>query len=108
MKTYPFVTDNGQIKAFEISNAFFWAPGTMRRVLESVEGVTNVRRIWFSDDRYSFIFRGHRCVVNEPWGDNSMYWIGPEQMEPPVDMTPVHEAFRRYRFPLTFDRESRG
>ena len=79
----------------------------MRRLLESVEGVTNVRRNWFNDDRFSFCFLGRACVVNEPWGDNSRYWIGPANLEPPLDIRPVHEAFRGFRFRLTFDREFR-
>ena len=72
-----------------------------------MDGVTDVRRIWFKDDRFSFTFRGRSCVVNEPWGDNSRYWIGPTEMEPQIDMRPVHDAFRKYRFLFTFDREFR-
>ena len=108
MKTYPFMTETGLVKAFEISNAFPWSLGAMRKILQSVDGVTGYRRNWFNDDRFSFVFRGRPCVVNEPYGDNTRYWIGPIEMEPPLDMAPVHEAFRRFRFGLTFDREFRA
>jgi hypothetical protein len=108
MKTYPFETEGGIVKAFEISNAFPWSLGAMRSVLESVAGVTGFRRNWFNEDRFSFVFLGRACVVNEPWGDNSRYWIGPTEMEPSLDMGPVHEAFRRFRVRLTFDREFRA
>ena len=77
----------------------------MRRVLESVQGVTGVRRNWFNEDRFSFSFLGRPCVVNEPFGDNSRYWIGPAEKQPALDMRPVHEAFRAFRFRFTFDRE---
>jgi hypothetical protein len=62
----------------------------MRRILESVNGVSDVRRNWFNEDRFSFTFLGRACIVNEPFGDNSRYWIGPAEMEPPIDMTSVH------------------
>ena len=108
MKTYPIVTEEGVVKAFEISNAYPWSLGAMRKVLESVDGVTGYRKNWFNDDRFSFVFLQRACIVNEPWGDNSRYWIGPVEMEPLLDMGPVHEAFRRFRLSLTFDREFRA
>ena len=107
MRTYPIATDDGLIKAFEISNAYFWSLGDMRRTLASVDGVSDVRRNWFKDDRFSFSFHERPCVVNEPWGDNSRYWIGPIEMEPLLDMGPVHDAFRKFRLTLTFDAEFR-
>jgi hypothetical protein len=107
MRTYPAVRDDGSIRSFEISNSFWWSLGPMRRLLESVHGVTTVRRNWFNEDVYSFSFLGRPCVVNEPFGDNSRYWIGPTEQEPPLDMRAVHEAFRKFRFRFTFDREFR-
>jgi hypothetical protein len=79
----------------------------MRRILESVDGVTQVRRNWFNENHFSFYFLGRECVVNEPFGDNSRYWIGPTELDPPLDMRPVHEAFRKFRFLYTFDSEFR-
>jgi len=77
----------------------------MRRVLQSVEGVRNFRRNWFNDDRFAFTFLGRPCVVNEPFGDNSRYWIGPVDLDPPLDMRPIQDAFRRFKFLYTFDAE---
>jgi hypothetical protein len=107
MRTYPHVEANGSVRHFEISNAYWWSFGPMRHVLKSVEGVTTIRRNWFNDDRFSFVFLDRRCVVNEPLGDNGRYWIGPRELDPPLDMSPVQAAFRRFRFRLTFDREFR-
>ena len=79
----------------------------MRRLLSSVDGVSSFKRQWFDDDRYSFVYRGRRCVVNEPYGDNSRYWIGPTESDPPLDMRAVHDAFVRFKFAFTFDRAFR-
>jgi hypothetical protein len=105
MRTYPHVRDDGTIAYFEISNAFPWSLGFMRRVLTSVEGVSGFRRERNSDDRFCFVYVGRRCVVHEPFGDNSRYWIGPAEPEPPIDMTVMRDAFTRFRFRLTLDRD---
>ena len=93
MTTYPILRPDGAIQAFEISSSWL----TFRpifRLLRSVSGVENVKRNWFNDDRISFTFRGRPCVVNEPWGDNSRFWIGPATPDPELDMAPVNDAFR--------------
>jgi len=108
MRTYPQHRADGSIAYFEISNAFPWSLGFMRRVLQSVTGVSNYKRNWLNDHRFSFTYQDRMCVVWEPWGDNSRYWIGPEAMEPPLDMSPIHEAFRRFRFRFTLDKDFRA
>ncbi len=108
MRTYPHVRDDGTIAYFEISNGFPWSLGFMRRVLTSVEGVSAFRRERNSDDRFSFLYFDRRCVVHEPFGDNSRYWIGPAEPEPPIDMTAMRDAFTQFRVGLTFDREFNG
>ncbi|MES2049846.1 MAG: hypothetical protein V4447_15700 [Pseudomonadota bacterium] len=47
----------------------------------------------------TFKFHGKAAVVNEPWGDNSRYWIGLEDPDalPHIDITSIHEAFKQYR-----------
>ena len=107
MKTHPHFRSDGSIAYFEISNALPWSLGFMRRVLGSVAGVTDFRRNWFNDRRFSFSLYGRRCVVWEPWGDSSRYWIGPTEVGPPADMRAVHDAFRRFRFLLTSDPDFR-
>jgi hypothetical protein len=47
------------------------------------------------DDRFTFVYLGSSCVVNEPLGDNSRYWIGPVEKEPPIDMTPIRDTLFR-------------
>ena len=37
---------------------------------------------------------GETCVVHEPFGDNSRYWIGPAFPErSAIDMRPIQQAF---------------
>jgi hypothetical protein len=79
----------------------------MRRILESVSGVTEFKRHWFNEERYTFTYLGVPCVVWEPWGDNSRYWIGPRPKDDSIDMAKINEAFRQYRIGFTFDREFR-
>ena len=98
MKTWPITRSDGSLHGFEVTSAWITF-GPLFRILRSVPGVTHVRRNWFRDDRVLFNFRGVAAVVNEPWGDNSRYWIGPADPEafPQIDISPLHEAFRRYR-----------
>jgi hypothetical protein len=98
MKTYPILRSDGSLRGFEITSAWLTF-GPLFKLLRSVEGVSEVRRNWFNDDRVTFKFHGKPAVVNEPWGDNSRYWIGLQEPDaaPEIDITPLHQAFRRYR-----------
>ena len=109
MKTYPHIRADGSIAYFEISNVVPWSLGFMRGVLRSVPGVTDFKKNWFDRDGYRFAFclYGRECTVWEPWGDNSRYWVGPVDKAPPIDMRAVNDAFVRFRFPFTLDREFR-
>lgn len=105
MKTYPHVRSDGTTAYFEISSAFPWSWGFMRRVLAKVPGVSGICRVRSNDDRFAFSYLGIKCIVHEPFGDNSRYWIGPVEKDVPVDMAPIQEAFSRFTFPFTFDRD---
>lgn len=98
MKTYPIIRPNGTLRGFEITSSWF----TFRplfKILRSVKGVTDVRRNWFNDDRVTFKFHGKVAVVNEPWGDNSRYWIGLADPDAAIeiDISSIHDAFKGYR-----------
>jgi hypothetical protein len=96
MKTYPLRRQDGSLLAFEITSAWVtFRP--LYGILRSVQGVTDVKRNWFKDDRVTFKFHGEPFVINEPWGDNSRYWLGPENAEASTrDITSLHDAFQRY------------
>jgi hypothetical protein len=94
VRTYPLFRDDGSLFAFEVTSAWvsFLA---LFGALRSVEGVENIKRNYFNHDRVSFTYGGERWVVNEPFGDNSRYWIGPERGHlSALYAAPVHEAFR--------------
>jgi hypothetical protein len=93
MNTYPILRPDGSMLAFEMTSS--WVTfGPLFRILRSVQGVTHVRRNYFHDDRLSFLYFGEACVVNEPWGDNSRYWVGPREAETSsLDFAPINRAF---------------
>ena len=97
MKTYPILRADGSMLAFEITSG--WV--TFRplfKILRSVQGVTDVRRNYFNDDRLSFQYLGEPCVINEPWGDNSRYWVGPrEAAASSLNLASVNQAFQANR-----------
>ncbi len=86
--------------AFEVTSTWITF-GPLRNVLSSIEGVASVKRHFIGDDRFSFSYLGERCVINEPWGDNSRYWIGPlNARASQVDMSPLRLAFQTYQSPI--------
>jgi hypothetical protein len=100
MKTYPIMRADGSLHGFEIRNTFV-SMAAIRRILDSVDGVSNLKRQWRSDDRLTFVFRGAPWVVHEPFGDNSRYWIGPREAKNHVlDIGPIHDAFVNYESSL--------
>lgn len=103
MRTYPILARSGQMFAFEIENAGV-SRRYLRRVLRGIDGVSSVRVVSLFDDspdvRVQFVFRGRECMVWEPFGDNSRYWIGPEEPEAgPFDISSIESAVRSYRLP---------
>jgi hypothetical protein len=94
MKTYPILKKDGSLHAFEITSAWL----TFRpiyKVLRSVQGVNDIKRNWFDEDRILFNSLGVPFVVNEPWSDNSRYWIGPRDPETSTaDISTLHQAFK--------------
>lgn len=98
---------------FEIENIYI-APATVAKVLTAVDGVRDVevRKIFSKskDIRVQFRYLGRPYIVWEPYGDNSRYWIGPEDMlsgtdvvaalDDPNDICKLEDAFKRYRPPF--------
>jgi len=105
MKTFPAATEpDGRLRAFEVDNAYV-GPSTVARLLRQAEGVTDVeqRRLFSrgSDVHVKFKYLGHRCMVWEPYGDNSRYWIGPENPDSFMgDMAVIEKTFEDYRPPV--------
>ena len=103
MKTYPIWRNDGSLLAFEIENAYI-APRTAGRVLRRVPLLTNVRiRRLFSgatDDRVWFVYREVPFVMSEPYGDSTVYSIGPESTSTVIDAIELERAFAAHRLGL--------
>ena len=101
MKTFPIADEKtGRLVGFEIENAYI-SPSTVASVLSGVNGVSEVRRrrafgTW-DEVHIRFRYRDAECVVWEPFGDNSRYWIGQKDSAKPVDVGEIERAFIAYR-----------
>lgn len=105
MKTFPSKSSpDGRLIAFEIENAYI-GPTAAARLLEKADGVSAVqRRRPFSagdDIHVRFEHHGHSCILWEPYGDNSRYWIGPEDAENfSGDIRGIETVFNQYSPPM--------
>ena len=100
MRTYPFDRD-GTITAFEIENTLI-SRRRIARLLATVPGVTDVKLGGefgsANDIRVSFKYLGDDYEVEEPYGDNARYIVGPKD---PVatrhSIEQIEAAFRGHR-----------
>ena len=102
MRTNEVRHPSGELQAFEVSN-LMGVSGAVR-ILERIDGVRIIDRIRIfrglrhEEIRVRFEYQGERFTVEEPYGDNSMFWIGPETREPSPHLGPILEAFARARW----------
>ena len=105
METYPTIDEkSGRVLDFEIDNIYV-NNSNVARILSKVDGVAEVRvRKLFSrweEIHIWFKYMNHDCIVWEPFGDNSRYWIGSKTLkEATLDMSKIENAFKRYRPPF--------
>lgn len=105
METYPTIDEkSGRVLDFEIDNIYV-NNSNVARILSKVDGVAEVRvRKLFSrweEVHIWFKYMNHDCIVWEPFGDNSRYWIGSKTLkEATLDMSKVETAFKQYRPPF--------
>ena len=105
MKTYPILAKDGsRAIAFEVENIYI-SPAVAAHLVTAVDGVADVKqRKMFSkssDVHVEFRYRGQPYMVWEPFGDNSMYWVGPKNgANVAGDIAVLEAAFKRYRPPL--------
>lgn len=105
MNTYRINDQQGRTFAFEIANVYI-APRKIAALLSEIEGVSNirVRRLFSSspDTHVQFTFFEVECIVFEPFGDSSRYWIGPKEEQDyfrvPIEI--IEDAFKRYQPPI--------
>lgn len=85
MRTYQMRDGGGVLFAFEVDAQLLGR--RLARVLRRIDGVSNVRRrkwwVGSPDVPIRFQYRGCEYVVREPFGDNSRWWIGPDDVVAP-------------------------
>ena len=97
VKTYPIFREDGSMLALEVTSAWLtFRP--LLSIMRSVPGVADVRRQYFNEDRIRFVYLGVECVINEPWGDNSRYWIGPKSPDnSSINVAPINSALQNHQ-----------
>lgn len=103
MTTYPIRDSDGKIFAFEIENIYIGAR-KIAALLSTVGGVSDVRiRRMFSlssEIHVEFRFQEKEFIVWEPYGDSSMYWVGPDnEVGNHVDIGDLEHLFQLYKPP---------
>ncbi|WP_338848823.1 hypothetical protein V8J88_07850 [Massilia sp. W12] len=101
MQTWPLNEAEKGLIAFEVSNVLL-TPSAVARRLRRIAGVSQVqvRPLFSSQDaevHVRFQYQGQDCVVWEPYGDSSRYWIGPAdaQAQPTASLAALEQAFRQ-------------
>ncbi len=99
MRVYEIRTDTGALHAIEVENIWVsrWA---VARVVRALPGCTVTRwprrwSLWSDDEFCAFEINGVKFVAWEPFGDNSRFWIGPEEPGHPEETLLVRDAFVR-------------
>ena len=100
MKTFPF-NKSGTTTAFEIQNLLI-SRRAVARVLRGVSGVSDVKLGGHfgskNDVRVSFKYHGADYEVEEPYGDNTRYIVGPKDPTNTLrSVAEIEDAFQRYR-----------
>jgi hypothetical protein len=99
MKTYPAYTEDNKLHSFEIDN-LLCGRHKATKIVESIPGATIIRRpkrlfSWFREEVFcEFELEGVRFQIDEPFGDNSRYWIGSPQKDNSKPIEKVLEAFK--------------
>jgi hypothetical protein len=97
METHKITYEDGNLFAFEISST--WC--SRRKAVSIIERLNNVeitkRPKWFSfkgqDVFCEFNYKDISYLIEEPWGDSSRYWIGPEEKSGNSGINEILECF---------------
>jgi hypothetical protein len=99
MRIYDLKAPDGSLRAFEVENTLL---GRKRacRLAESIPGASIVRRSRLfrdTDDFCEFTLGGETFVIEEPWGDNSRYWVGTKDEPRTNSLLAVRQAFECHK-----------
>jgi hypothetical protein len=102
MKIFPvFNADGFKTSAFEVENAYIGV-ATIINLLKNTECVTEIkpRKIFdrSCDIHVEFKYMEQPFIVWEPFGDNSRYWIGPQdRAESGIDITELEKTIANHK-----------
>ena len=100
MTVHELKDKDGRVFAFEVGNFLLSRRGVCR-ILRAIPGVRILRTprflSWLSGEEVfcEFEVNGQRFEAWEPWGDSSVYWIGPEPPQWCEQVALVCDAFKR-------------
>ncbi len=95
MRTHPIHDKEGQLLGFEISSLL--GRRIARRIAASVPGARVIASNLRSEVFFEFEVAGETFVIEEPFGDNSRYWIGPAGAGRSAATQTVHSHFEKSR-----------
>jgi hypothetical protein len=101
MRVYDSRTEDGRLRGFEVENLWLGRRGAAR-VVRSIPGVRLVQAKWSwwaRDDFCEFELNGVRFFIEEPFGDNSRYWIGPRERGHQAELRIIRQRFLSLRRP---------
>ena len=84
MKIHPIENNEGQLHAFEIAN-FSVSRSRVAKIVGKIHGAKILRKprrffSWFREEVFcEFEINGVVFQIDEPFGDNSRYWIGKKE-----------------------------
>jgi len=100
VRVYDLHDAEGRFFAFEVDNLRL-ERGELCDLVRTIPGATVVREprflsYWREDEFCEFEVNGQRFKAEEPFGDNSRYWIGPEPPRWCAQLESVRQAFAAY------------
>jgi hypothetical protein len=101
MEVHEIRDKEGRLFAFEVENLGLGRHGACR-VAGKIPGSVVVRKqqrfaISNRDDFCEFKLEGVSFIVEEPFGDNSRYWVGPKSAQYAPEIHIVRDFFARAR-----------
>lgn len=99
LRIYTHNEDASESPGFEVENIYVGL-NAIFHMLNPIPGVSDVRKrkifCRWGSVRLRFKFMGDDYIVDEPFDDNSRYWVGPVDPGNLRDITPLKSAFIKY------------
>jgi hypothetical protein len=98
VRIHDLKTEDGRFRAFEVSNTFL-SRGQACRIVQKIPGAKLVRQsrtFRDADDFCEFTLAGETYFIEEPFGDNSRYWIGSKGSSKTASLLQVRAAFESH------------